>query len=303
MSNLNSEVQYIKGVGPNRAVLLKKLGINTLEDLITYYPRDYEDRGKPKKIAEVIDGEEILIEALVVSKMSDRRIRKNMSIQNLIVRDDTGTCIITWFNQSYLKNKFILGKKYKFYGKVSKKLGKIEMANPVFEEEEKSKNTGKIIPIYPLTFKLTQNAIRGIIESGLKIVNEEKLLEETLPDYLLDYYKLENIYDAVNKIHFPEDFKAYELARKRLVFEELLSMQIALISLKNKYTNEEKGIAFKKEIKMSDVINDLPFKLTKAQLRVLEEIDLDMEKEKSMNRLLQGDVGSRKNYSIYYCKL
>ena len=293
MSDLSNKVQYIKGVGPNRAVLLEKLGIDTLEDLITYYPRDYEDRGNPKKIAEVIDGEEALITGMVVSKMNDRRIRKNMSIQNVIVRDDTATCVITWFNQSYLKSKFVLGKKYKFYGKISKKYGKIEMSNPVFEEEESNKNTGKIIQIYPLTFKLTQNVVRQVIENGLKIVNEEKLIEETLPDYLLEEYKLENIYDAINKIHFPKDFKEFEKARKRLVFEELLSMQIALISLKNKYTKDEKGIAFNKDIKMSDVINDLPFKLTKAQLKVLEEIDLDMEKEKSMNRLLQGDVGSR----------
>ena len=303
MSNLNNEVQYIKGVGPNRAVLLKKLGINTLEDLITYYPRDYEDRGKPKKIAELNDSEEVLIEALIVSKMSDRRIRKNMSIQNLIVRDDTGTCIITWFNQSYLKNKFVLGKKYKFYGKVTKKLGKIEMSNPVFEEEEKSKNTGKIIPIYPLTYKLSQNAIRNVIENGLKIVNDEKLLVETLPDYLIENYKLEGINEAINKIHFPSDFSDFEKARKRLVFEELLSMQIALMSLKNKYINENEGIAFDKNVKMSDVINDLPFKLTKAQLKVLEEIDLNMEDKKSMNRLLQGDVGSRKNDCICDCNI
>jgi len=298
MLDLKKEIQYIKGVGPNRAVLLQKLGINTLEDLITYYPRDYEDRGKPKYIASLVDGEEALIDAIVVSRMSEKRIRKNMSIQNLIVRDETGTCVITWFNQSYLKNKFTLGKKYKFYGKVSNKFGKIEMNTPVFDEEETSKNTGKIIPIYPLTYNLSQNTIRQIIENGLKLVNEEQGLEETLPDYLIEEYKLKTIKDAINGIHFPKDFKEFEDARKRLVFEELLTLQIALISLKNKYTKEEKGIKYNKDVKMSDVINNLPFKLTKAQLRVLEEIDNDMESEKAMNRLLQGDVGSRKDYSL-----
>ena len=293
MLDLKKEIQYIKGVGPNRASLLQKLGINTLEDLITYYPRDYEDRGKPKYIASLIDGEEALIDAIVVSRMSEKRIRKNMSIQNLIVRDETGTCVITWFNQSYLKNKFTLGKKYKFYGKVSNKFGKIEMNTPVFDEEETSKNTGKIIPIYPLTYNLSQNTIRQIIENGLKLVNEEQL-EETLPDYLIEEYKLKTINEAINGIHFPKDFKEFEDARKRLVFEELLTLQIALISLKNKYTKDEKGIKYNKDVKMSDVINNLPFKLTKAQLRVLEEIDNDMESEKAMNRLLQGDVGSGK---------
>lgn len=297
MIDLNKQIQYVKGVGPNRAELLNKLGIYTLEDLITYYPREYEDRGKPKKIAELQDGEEALIEVLVVSRMSEQRIRKNMAIYKLIVRDDTGSCVLTWFNQSYLKNKFILGKKYKFYGKVSNKYGKIEMNSPVYDEEENNKNTGKIIPIYPLTYKLSQNTIRQVIENGLKAVKNEGGLEETLPLYLLEEYNLYDINKATQEIHFPKDFSEFEKARKRLVFEELLSMQMALLSLKNKYTKEEAGIQFSKEVKMSDVIMKLPFKLTKAQLKVLEEIDNDMENIKPMNRLLQGDVGSRKNSS------
>lgn len=295
MTDLNKQIQYIKGVGPNRAELLNKLGIYTLEDLITYYPREYEDRGKPKKIAELKDGEEALIEVLVVSRMGEQRIRKNMTIYKLIVRDDTASCVLTWFNQSYLKNKFILGKKYKFYGKVSNKYGKIEINSPVYDEEETNKNTGKIIPIYALTYKLSQNTIRQVIENGLNAVKNEGGLEETLPTYLLEEYNLYDINKATKEIHFPENFSEFGKARKRLVFEELLSMQMALLSLKNKYTKEEAGIQFEKEVKMSDVINELPFKLTKAQLKVLEEIDNDMESIKPMNRLLQGDVGSRKN--------
>lgn len=109
MIDLKKDIQYIKGVGPNRAKLLKKIGIQTLEELITYYPRDYEDRGKPKKIAEIVEGEETLISAIVVSKISEIRTRsRKMTIYKLIVRDDTATCIITWYNQSYLKNIFKL---------------------------------------------------------------------------------------------------------------------------------------------------------------------------------------------------
>ena len=303
MQELEKEIQFIKGVGPNRAKLLNKLGINTLEDLITYYPRDYEDRSKPKMIASLVDGEEALIEAMVVSRMSEQRIRKNMAIYKLIVRDETGTCVLTWFNQSYLKNKFVLGQKYKFYGKVSIKYGKIEMNSPVYDSEETNKNTGKIIPLYPATFGLYQTTIRQVMENGLKVVNEEKLLEETLPDYIMKEYKLEDVNTALNQIHFPKDFTEFEKARKSLVFEELLSMQLALISLKNRYTKEEKGISFSKDVKISTVINDLPFRLTKAQLKVLEEIDNDMESQKAMNRLLQGDVGSRKNCCCNVCSL
>jgi len=166
------------------------------------------------------------------------------------------------------------------------------MLSPVFDEETKNKNTGKIIPIYPLTYNLSQNVLRGIIENAITLVNNK--LPETLPKYILDDYKLLGANEAIKKIHFPENFEEFEKARKRLVFEELLGMQLALLNLKNAYESDNNGIQFSKDVKMSDVINTLPFKLTKAQLRVLEEIDKDMESDKNMNRLLQGDVGSGK---------
>lgn len=168
------------------------------------------------------------------------------------------------------------------------------MNAPVFDEIENSNNTGKIIPIYPLTFSLTQNTLRKIIENGLQKVQEQGGLSETLPDYILKEYKLENTNKANYDIHFPKDFEDFKKARRRLVFEELLSTQLALLQLKNNNLTDKKGIKFNKNVKMSDVINTLPFKLTKAQLKVLQEIDENMESEKSMNRLLQGDVGSGK---------
>ena len=291
MVDLEKDVKYIKGVGPNRVKLLNKLNIFTLHDLITYFPRTYEDRGKVKNIAECIDGEETLIEAVACGIISEVRL-KGKTMQKLIVRDETGTATITWFNHSYLKSIFRVGQKYKFYGKISNMFGNISMNSPVFDIEGSTKNTGKIIPIYPLTFNLSQNTIRKIIENGLKEV--ENKLEETMPKYILDEYKLEGINEAIRAIHFPNEFKDFNIARKRFVFEELLSVQLALLQLKNNYINEEKGIQFSKDAKMSDIINKLPFKLTKAQLRVLEEIDNNMEQDKPMNRLLQGDVGSGK---------
>jgi len=292
MLDLNKDVKFIKGVGPARAKLLNSLGIFTLSDLITYFPRDYEDRGKPKNIAEVEEGEEVLIEAICVSKMMEKRIRKNMVIYKLTVRDETGLCHITWFNQKYLKNRFKLGETYKFFGKAQKRIGFIEMNSPVFDSEHTNKNTGKIIPLYPLTYNLSQNVIRQIMENALKEVNEE--LKETMPEYLLKEYSLDDINKAIQGIHFPENFEEYNKAKKRLVFEELLVMQLALLNLKTKYSVNKKGIEFDKNVKMSCVIEKLPFNLTKAQTRVLEEIDKDMESENPMNRLLQGDVGSGK---------
>ena len=168
------------------------------------------------------------------------------------------------------------------------------MNSPVFDEIENSNNTGKIIPIYPLTFSLTQNTLRKIIENGIQDVKQQSGLQETLPEYILEKYKLEKINEATNNIHFPKEFDDFKKARKRLVFEELLSTQLALLQLKNNNLTDKKGIRFNSEVHMSDVINTLPFDLTKAQLRVLQEIDENMESEKSMNRLLQGDVGSGK---------
>ena len=291
MIDLEKDVKYIKGVGPNRVKLLNKLGIFTLKDLITYYPRTYEDRSKPKNIAECIDGEEVLIEAYATGRVSDVRLR-GKTMQKLVIRDETGVATAVWFNQSYLKNKFEQGKKYTFYGKINNTFGRITINSPVFDEEGKTSNTGKIVPIYPLTYSLSQNTIRKIMENGIKEV--ENKLEETLPEYILKEYHLEGINQATKNIHFPKEFKDFNIARNRLVFEELLTMQLALLELKNSYINEEKGIQFSKDVHMSDIINKLPFRLTNAQRRVLEEIDNDMESEKPMNRLLQGDVGSGK---------
>lgn len=290
--DLNKNVQFIKGVGEARAKLLNRLGIYELKDLITYYPRTYEDRSIPKKIEELVDGEEALIEVMPVTRVSEVRIRRNMTILKMNARDDTGVCQMTWFNQSYLKGMFKPGEYYKFYGKVSKKGNRVEMNSPVYDKAEDTKNTGRIIPIYPTTFKLSQTTLRKIIENGLSEMNGK--IDESLPEYLIDEYKLLDLNTAVKQIHFPDSFDDFNLARKRLVFEELLSMQLALLALKNQYSKDVKGIAFDKDAKMSDVINKLPFSLTKAQLRVLEEIDSDMEREKPMNRLLQGDVGSGK---------
>ena len=290
---LTDDVKFVKGVGPNRVKLLNKLNIYNLEDLITYYPREYEDRSKPKKIADTENGEECLIEGIVTSHIKEIRThRKNMIIYKLIVRDDTDSCELVWYNQSYLKKMFRIGETYKFFGRINKRIGQTEMVSPVYDLEGNNKNTGRIIPIYPLTYSLSQNTLRHIIEEGLNQAKDK--IAETLPEYILEEYKLMKLKNAMQSIHFPKELKDFGEARNRLAFEELLTMQLLLLNLKNKYKNTEKGIKFDSKVKMSDVINDLPFKLTKAQTRVLEEIDSDMESDKAMNRLLQGDVGSGK---------
>ena len=291
MINLDKEVQYVKNVGPNRVKLLNKLNIFTLKDLITYFPRNHEDRSINKKIAQCQDGETVLIKAKAITKVTEMRTRR-VSVYRLVVQDDTASCVITWFNQKYLKEKFIYGKVYTFYGKIENKNGIFQMKSPVFDESGIDKNTGRIIPIYPLTSKLSQNTLRKIIENGIDEVYGS--LEENLPDYILKKYDLLEINEAYKNIHFPKNNLEFAKAKKRLVFEELLALQLALLRLKIGQNCDEKGIEFDKNVYMQDVINILPFTLTNAQLRVLKEINYDMEKNTPMNRLLQGDVGSGK---------
>lgn len=291
MVDLLKDAKYIKGVGPNRIKQLNSLGIYTLEEVISYYPRGYENRGIKKDIAELVDGEDALIEAKCVSRMTEIRIRKNMTIYKLVVRDETATCTLTWFNVPFLRKRFIVGDTYKFFGKVKRKLNQIEMMTPIIDEQDSNKNTGRIIPIYPSTYNLSQNILRKIIENALE---EADVLPETIPEYLIKEYKLMGINEATKQIHFPNSFEDYNKARTRLVFEELLIMQLALLTFKTNYDKDKKGISFSTDAKMSEIIDSLPFKLTNAQSRVLEEIDKDMESKKMMNRLLQGDVGSGK---------
>ena len=291
MPDLKKDVKYVKGVGPNRVILLNKLGIYTLQDLITYYPRTYEDRSKPKTLLECQDGEDCLIEVTATSKIIETRFSKK-TMQKLMIRDQTTAAEAIWFNQTYLKTKIEIGKKYRMYGKIKRKVNKIQITSPVFDEIGSTKNTGRIIPIYPLTYNLTQNTLRKIMENAMIEVYGK--LEETLPEYLLKIYKLQNINEAIKHIHFPEELKDFKIAKNRLVFEELLITQLALLSLKNKEILETKGIKFNNQHKIQEITEKFPFKLTNAQTRVLKEIEKDMESEKVMNRLLQGDVGSGK---------
>ena len=144
MIDLNKQVQYIKNVGPTRVKLLNKLNINTLQDLISYFPRNYEDRGIAKRLSDCIDGEEALIKGVAITKVQEIFARR-LKMYKLVIRDGENPCTIIWYNQSYLKNVIKIGHTYNFYGKVEIKLGRYEMKSPIFDESGENKNTGKII--------------------------------------------------------------------------------------------------------------------------------------------------------------
>ncbi|MBQ9280469.1 MAG: ATP-dependent DNA helicase RecG [Clostridia bacterium] len=285
-------LQYLKGVGPARAEILNKMGLYTVDDLINYFPRDYEDRGVYKKICELQDGETVTFNAFVASNITENRIRRNMSIYKAVVKDETGSAIVTWFNQAYIKKQIRVGVEYSFYGKVKNTLGRIEMQSPVFEEVNTGKNTGKIIPKYPLIYGITQNVFRGIIENAMAAVEGTYL--DSLPSWVLEKEKLADINWCLRNIHFPMTLYDFEKARYRIAYEELLTMALGLLRFKEKGKTEYRGIKFTIDEKMQDFVDSLPYNLTNAQYRVWQEIDKDMKDDKSMNRLVQGDVGSGK---------
>ena len=288
---LDSPLKYVKGVGENRAKLFSKLGLFTVGDIIHYFPRDYEDRSVYKPILEASDGESITVKVRFVTEITETRPRKNLSIQKAMVTDGVSYMNVTWFNQGYVKQSIDTSREYIFFGTVKRTGSRVEIHNPVFEEAEQSGNlTGRIVPIYPLTKGITQNMLRKIIRNALNSVSDK--IADILPVSFRHQYGLAEAAFSYEQIHFPTSMENMEIARRRLVFEELLLLQLGLFSIKGSNSGQN-GIRFS-PVDVSPLLNALPFRLTPAQERVFEEIRADMESERRMNRLIQGDVGSGK---------
>ena len=290
MVDLNKDIQYLKGIGPNRKLLFNRLGIYTVNDLITYFPRGYEDRSSFKTISELIEGDTVCVKVETTSKVKSIRTRNRLMIYKLLVKDNTGVITCIWFNNKYVEN-IKAEHEYIMYGKVTRQGNELVITQPEYEEVNVNNKTGRIVPVYSLTEKMNQNILRKEISIALEVVIKD--IEETMPEYILEQYDLADIKFALQNIHFPEKDESFFYARYRLVFEELLHLQLMLLLLKNGVKNREKGIVFK-NVSTDEILNQLAFTLTNAQTRVLEEIFKDMESDKCMNRLLQGDVGSGK---------
>lgn len=284
-------IQYVKGVGPKRATQLKKMNINTIEDLLYYVPREYDDRTTFKSISECNNGEKVSLFVQICGYPIKHRPRKNLSILKIPVKDETGHATLVWFNQDYIINKLSLGDKITVNGKVNVFGNEIQITNPVFEKGEGEK-VGKIIPIYPLKGNITNNELIKIMRNAIESNVDE--IPERLPEDLRKELSLMPIKDAIINIHFPKDKAHYKEAHRRLAFEELLTLQLGLFIIKRRTKEIYRGIKFPHSKEVYDFIENLPFKLTNAQLRAFKEIEKDMEKDEQMNRLIQGDVGSGK---------
>ena len=284
------DIKSLTGVGEKRAKDFEKKGIRTVEELLYFFPRGYEDRNEVKNIEDCAVGDTVCIKGTVMAPVREVRIRKNMTIYSMIVCDESGAMSVMWYNNRFVKNQFKTDDVYMFFGKVSGKGGKKEMQNPVFEKPDKNKYTGRIVPIYPLSGALTQKIVQTAMESAVKCMGE---LREYLPHDIRERFNISEINFSMRNIHFPENFDNYRIARRRFVFEELFILQLALLLRRG---NNKKSIRepFFDVSCVKEFEDSLPFELTGAQRRVISEICTDFLKNTAMNRLIQGDVGSGK---------
>ena len=301
MADLSTDVRYIKGIGEQRAKALNKLGICTLRDLIAWFPRKYDDRRQAKRIADLVPGETACVAAMIATPPTVSHIRKGMDLVKVRAVDETGVLDVTFFNQTWLKNQLVQGETYIFYGKAEGNLLRRTMASPIVEQEGRGEFTGRIVPIYPLTAGVSQLILSRSIRQGLDAC--AAILPDVLPDEVRQAHQLCRIGYAYENIHFPEDEKALDLARRRLAFEELFLFTIGLKRLRNR--RETVHVPPCGAVDMEAFYSALPFTLTNAQRRCVEEALRDMRSGQPMNRLCQGDVGSGKTMvaaaCVYFC--
>ena len=301
MADLNTNVRYIKGIGEAKAKSLGKLGIATLGDLINWFPRRYEDRREIKPISQLIPGEPACVSAMIASEPKLSHIRKGMDLVKVRAVDDTGALDVTFFNQSWLKNQLRVGETYTFYGRAEGSLLRKSMASPIVEPEGRREHTGRIVPIYPLTAGISQLLLSRAIRQGLDSCAD--ILPDCLPDGVRQAHQLCRVNYAYENIHFPEAPEALDIARRRLAFEELFFFAIGLKLLRSR--RETVSVEPFQPVDMAPFYNALPFTLTDAQRRCVEEAIADMQSGKPMNRLCQGDVGSGKTMvaaaCVYFC--
>ena len=287
--DLNCTVSELPNVGEQRAKKLNSMGIYTAKDLLTHFPREYNDRSNICKIKDLVLNEENTFIACVKGQGESIRV-KNITFTRIKLYDETGSVFAVWYNQIYMKKAFDEKTQYLFTGKLQKKYGKLEVASPEYEKAEIA--IDKIVPIYPSVNGLSQKIWRKLIGEVLEQLRGQ--LQECLPFWIRKEYLLCECNFANDNIHFPQTHERFFQARRRLVFEEFFLLQLGLLLMKQTLQEGKEGIVLQKEYAVEEFEKMLPFTMTNAQKNVLEEIKKDMIKGKVMNRLVQGDVGSGK---------
>lgn len=286
MLKLNDDIKFIKGIGEKKAELFRKLGISTVGSLINHFPRNYQDWSKEMTADSCEDNTDACIKATLITPVHEHRIRKGLTLYKCSFTDGKTTIKVTIFNNKFLAKSLKEFHDYILFGKITKTLTGAEMSSPKIEKAE---NNIGIHPIYPAAEKLSSKAILNAMKTALENL---PAFMETLPKYITDKYNLCSLDFALRQIHFPIDFESLEKARERLVFEELLTLQLGLLKLKSR----------NRECTNLKIISDytaeyyalLPFTPTNAQKNAIKDCISDMKKDYPMNRLIQGDVGSGK---------
>lgn len=287
-------IESIKGVGPKRAKLLNKLGIQTIEDLILYIPRDYQDRSVIKKIIDTIDDESVSIIGQITTSPQEFKSKRGLRYTKVTLSDSSGKMDCIWFNMPYVKNNLTKGDFITVFGKVEKKQWIVQMINPAYKVLSSGAQSAenKITPIYSLTNGITNLDIIKAVEYCLK--NIKVFIQESLDNKYINELNIIDRYCAIENIHFPKSMEMVEKARQRLAFDEFLNFQLFMLMQKSNSDSFGRGIIVKTKEELKVFIDNLPFKLTEAQLRVFKEVQGDIESSRIMNRLIQGDVGSGK---------
>ena len=291
--HFDDPITVLNGIGDKTAALYHKLDIDTINDLVTHYPRDYEEWRDIVTIGELKANHQVhAVHAMVISAPQTIHIRKNMSITTARVRDESGACDITYFNMPYMKNSLQPGKQYIFRGRVVLKNNRMTMEQPkIISAKEFMQNVHRLAPVYPTTKGLSIAAITKAMHLALEGLDFEK---DYIPESMRIKYGLSDLKAAVYGLHFPRNFDDMVCARKRLVFEEFLFFIIGVLALKDMTVQEINDAPMMRIDACQEFIDSLPYELTNAQKKVWAEIENDMCSARLMNRLVQGDVGSGK---------
>ncbi len=289
---MNQEpVTSLKGIGEKSGSLFKKLGVGTVEELLHYYPRAYDAYEAPVPVGQVKEGGIVAVSGQLLKTASVRRF-KNIQVIVTTVKDMTGGLTLTWFNMPYLRSTLQMGKILVFRGRVVKKNNRLTMEQPeIFAPEVYEGIMHSMQPIYGQTRGLGNKAITKAVAQALE---QRRMEREYLPSFLRNKYQLAEYNYAIEHIHFPSDQKELLFARKRLVFDEFFFFLLAVRRLKEKRQDRRSEYVMNHVPELDKLQESLPYALTGAQKKVLEEVRGDLEGGLVMNRLIQGDVGSGK---------
>lgn len=296
MLKLSTPIEEVEGVGPKFGERLRRFGIKNIKDLLWHFPSRYQDFSTISKIVDLKINEQATVQGIIQEIKLKRTWKRRIFIVEALIADETGSIKAIWFNQRFLLSILKKGKLVNLAGKVTESKNGISLSHPTYElvggkTEEEIKHTGRLVPIYPETRRLTSKGMRFLIKP---ILDELEELPEILPSEVLEKNNFPEINEALNKIHFPDDLEQIKKAKKRFAFEDLLSLQ--LINLRQRLKlDKQKAYSFSPDFEyLKKWLDKLPYELTNSQKSTLYEILKDLEKSRPMNRLLQGDVGSGK---------